>query len=426
MRFEHDGMSLWYGTHDAPGPTEVVAPGTEVIITVGVEPPDASNRIEVSFRVNGGPTQTAPTRWLRSSPSSEAQYFEARLGPFRGGDTVEYNAICKCAGRHVPPTEEATKFAASFRVTEKTLLAMPSKEALPLPTANVNATRGNDGSSNRTALISPEAVAITTGGEMEDRRSALINPGERDVTIADVHLPEREGLLVPIISPIQPGETDGFVVRGSVQSPDGQPLSGAVVRAFDRDLRKEQRLGEAKTDEAGQYIIHYSSRQFATGDVLSASAPSLIVRAFANDQQLGEEVTRPKPTRDEVVDFKVSAPVLSEWEKVSAGVIPLLKGQGEGDETLPPWGINDSDLKFIAEETGLEREHIRLWALAFAVGRDALEVQPAAPISTTGPMTHYQLQAPQAIYLPLRSSMAGSAWVYRPTLQNCGRIQPIA
>ena len=33
--------------------------------------------------------------------------------------------------------------------------------------------------------------------------------------------------------------------------------------------------------------------------------------------------------------------------------------------------VNDSDLDFIAEETGLDRERIRLWTLAFVVGRDA-------------------------------------------------------
>ena len=183
-------------------------------------------------------------------------------------------------------------------------------------------------------------------------------------------------------------EPEGFVVRGTVLSADGKPIRGALVSAFDRDMRKEQELGVATTDDQGKYLIRYGAERFAAGDVTSAIAPKLIVRAFAGEEQIGNDVVRPKPARDEVVDFKVSAPVLSEWEKVSAGVIPLLKGQGEGDQTLPPWEINDSDINFIAEETGLEREHIRLWALAFTVGRNALEMQPAAPISTTGPMTH--------------------------------------
>jgi len=193
----------------------------------------------------------------------------------------------------------------------------------------------------------------------------------------------------PLASELFIPESGIFVVRGTVESADGQPLSGAVVRAFDRDLRKEQPLGAAKTDDRGQYIIRYGSEHFATGDVPLAPAPKLIVRAFLGDLQIADDVTRPQPTRDEVVNFKVPAPALSEWERVCAGVIPLLKGQGEGDQTLPPWEINDSDLNFIAEETGLEREKIRLWALAFAVARDAAVVmEPAGVISARGAWTH--------------------------------------
>ena len=183
-------------------------------------------------------------------------------------------------------------------------------------------------------------------------------------------------------------EPAGFVVRGTVKSADKQPLTGAVVLAFELDMRKEQLLGEAKTDDLGQYIIRYSAKEFSTGDVPSAIAPKLIVRAFVGGQQIGNDVIPPTPTRDELINFQVPAPVLSEWEQVTIGVMPLLAGQGEGDQMLPPWEINGSDLNFIAEETGLEREKIRLWALAFAVGRDALEMQPAGPIRSSGPMTH--------------------------------------
>jgi len=54
MRFEHEGMSLWY--ERTPG--ETVAAGTEVIVTVGVEPADASNEIDVLYRTNGEPEQS--------------------------------------------------------------------------------------------------------------------------------------------------------------------------------------------------------------------------------------------------------------------------------------------------------------------------------------------------------------------------------
>ncbi len=56
-------------------------------------------------------------------------------------------------------------------------------------------------------------------------------------------------------------ETRPFVVRGSVKNMDNKPLS-VVVRAFDKDLRAEQLLGEAQTDAKGLYRIEHSKKHF--------------------------------------------------------------------------------------------------------------------------------------------------------------------
>jgi antitoxin component HigA of HigAB toxin-antitoxin module len=177
------------------------------------------------------------------------------------------------------------------------------------------------------------------------------------------------------------GALDGdtsMIVRGTVTTADDQPIRGASVIAFDRDLRKLQQFAKTETNERGEFTMSYDAAKFASGDVPSAPTPKLIVRAFVGNRQIGDDVSRPHPTRDEVVDFKTLAPVVSEWEKLSTGIMPLLEGQGEKDQLLPPWEVNDGDLDFIAEETGLDREHIRLWARAVTVGRDASEfMQPA-------------------------------------------------
>ena len=195
-------------------------------------------------------------------------------------------------------------------------------------------------------------------GAVEEKTAAKLNEWLKNLGLLDI--PE------PV----------GFVVRGTVKTSDGQPVSDANVYAYDRDLRKEQPLGEkAETDAQGQYTIRYGLKDFALGDVPAALAPKLIVRAFVGDLQIGQGVSRPRPTRDEVVNFEIPAPVLSEWDRVSTSVMPLLQGQGVENQALPPGEINDRDLDFIAEETGLEREKIRLWALAFAVSRDAEAAQ---------------------------------------------------
>ncbi len=116
MHFEHEGRSLWYGTSDAPGSEGAVQAGTEITITVGVNPVDASNKVELLYRVNQGPMETVAARWLRNDPSGKAQYFRAHLPAFRAGDIVEYIPICRCAGRQVPSPYQARQFASSIRI----------------------------------------------------------------------------------------------------------------------------------------------------------------------------------------------------------------------------------------------------------------------------------------------------------------------
>src|SRR5260370_16411987 len=96
-------------------------------------------------------------------------------------------------------------------------------------------------------------------------------------------------------------------------------------------------------------------------------------------RQIGNDSVPRNPSRDQEVNSKAAAPLVSEWEEVSSGVKPLLAGQGKDDQDLPEEELTDGDLDFIAEETGLDREKLRLWALAFGVGRSAAggRVSPA-------------------------------------------------
>src|SRR3712207_3901509 len=101
MRLQREGMSLWYGTPDAPAPGEAVQADAETTITVGVWPVDAGNKVQLLYRANRGPAQTLNAEWLWNDPSGKAQYFRVCLpaSAFRAGDTVEYSVICRCAGR---------------------------------------------------------------------------------------------------------------------------------------------------------------------------------------------------------------------------------------------------------------------------------------------------------------------------------------
>jgi hypothetical protein len=121
MRYSEDGLLLWYGTGDAPAPmgTIEVARGSEqaqVSVTVGMQPPSASNSVQVTYRVNGGAAATVTAALLAHDPHQQAQYFRAQLPAFRVGDQVEYLAVGRAPGHQVPGPQQAGQFAASFRV----------------------------------------------------------------------------------------------------------------------------------------------------------------------------------------------------------------------------------------------------------------------------------------------------------------------
>ena len=111
MRLEHNGKSVWYGAADAAAPLETVRAGTEVLVTVGVQPADASNKVELVYRINQGPPKTAAAEWAWNDPGTNAQYFTGRLPAFRPGDSVEYYAVCLCAGQRIPSAEEESQFS---------------------------------------------------------------------------------------------------------------------------------------------------------------------------------------------------------------------------------------------------------------------------------------------------------------------------
>src|SRR5687767_6804979 len=108
MRLQREGMSLWYGTPDATAPGEAVQTDTEVAITVGVQPVDTGNSVELLYRINRESTKTIAAKWLWNDTSGDKQYFRANFpaSAFRAGDTVEYVPICRSAGRQVPSPEE--------------------------------------------------------------------------------------------------------------------------------------------------------------------------------------------------------------------------------------------------------------------------------------------------------------------------------
>jgi hypothetical protein len=169
-------------------------------------------------------------------------------------------------------------------------------------------------------------------------------------------------LTIPIAEPVN-------VVKGRVAQVDGKPIVKAMVLAQDRDVRSEQLLGRAVTDNDGRYEISYTSAQFARAEKNSAD---LVVSAYQDEKAIAAKQPMASSAiifnaqAVETVDLVVGNAELrgpSEYEQIEAELRPLL-------ESVPPAPnvqvatLTDEEIAFLAGETGLDLQHIAFFAAA--------------------------------------------------------------
>ena len=71
---------------------------------------------------------------------------------------------------------------------------------------------------------------------------------------------------------------ESFQVSGTVEEAEtGRPLADLIVRAFDRDLLSDDRLGFATTDADGRFEIRFARSAFSSG---LETHPDLYLRIF--------------------------------------------------------------------------------------------------------------------------------------------------
>ncbi|MGH9929231.1 MAG: neuraminidase-like domain-containing protein, partial [Pyrinomonadaceae bacterium] len=161
-----------------------------------------------------------------------------------------------------------------------------------------------------------------------------------------------------------------FVVRGKVRDVDGNLLVGIVVQAFDKDLRSEELLGEATTNNAGEYEIRYSDQQFSRAEKGNAD---LVVKAFTADNALlvASPVLFNAPPSAEM---DLTIPVenwqpLSLFEKIEGALVPLL---GDLKVDALEEDTEHQDLSFLSGETGFEKGIFARFVIAHKLVQDGL------------------------------------------------------
>ncbi len=71
---------------------------------------------------------------------------------------------------------------------------------------------------------------------------------------------------------------DFFRVEGTIEELEtGRPLAGLIVRAFDKDLLFDDKLGFSITDELGRFLIQFTDDTFRD---FAETSPDLYLRIY--------------------------------------------------------------------------------------------------------------------------------------------------
>lgn len=195
-----------------------------------------------------------------------------------------------------------------------------------------------------TRLVSlfQEAHQLPTHGDVDEPTAAAINQLLEDKT--------------------RNGQAAEFSVSGVVRYSDGIPATGIHISVYDRDLRREQLLGQATGDKQGGYLIHYAACQFLRAEKGSAD---LVVKAYTREGALlaTSEIQFNAPATAEInltiPADAARAPAL--FDRITQMITPLLEGIHIRDLEQDQ---SHQDVSFLSGETGFDQTTLARFVLA--------------------------------------------------------------
>ena len=116
MRYNNEGLTLWYGTEDTPAPEGVVESGDNLSVIAAVSPANPSNTVSLLYRVEGGFERTVRATLSRNEHVAGRQYFKAAFPSLPPGTKIEYTVIGENSGRRVPNPCTMTGLNRQFEV----------------------------------------------------------------------------------------------------------------------------------------------------------------------------------------------------------------------------------------------------------------------------------------------------------------------
>ncbi|MEQ1575687.1 MAG: Tc toxin subunit A, partial [Vicinamibacterales bacterium] len=166
-----------------------------------------------------------------------------------------------------------------------------------------------------------------------------------------------------------------LTARGVVRAPDGRPLAGLLVRAYDKNLRSEDSLGESVTDAEGRYEIRYRSTQ--PKQAPKGHADLRIAVCDPAGEEIATSDVHFNAPADVVIDVTVPAAGRgpSEYERHLDALKPAQQGLSLAELTED---AEHQDVTFLTGETGIERDHIKCLVRAAR----AAAARPSLPAAT--------------------------------------------
>jgi hypothetical protein len=176
------------------------------------------------------------------------------------------------------------------------------------------------------------------------------------------------------------------IVLGRVTTPDGRPIEGLAVRAFDANLAGERPIAggdgaaTAVTDAEGRYELVYSTDELGRAGKRGAD---LVVRAYRDDAGADPAASSAVVYAAGPVEFVPlvvgTAAPSSSYELLLDQITPALDGRSVGAVDLA------SDLEYLAGTTGVSQPELSSLARAAGLAAEAdrlVEADPAGEAAT--------------------------------------------
>ena len=158
-----------------------------------------------------------------------------------------------------------------------------------------------------------------------------------------------------------------YTVSGTVYDVKLMPINNIQVKAFDKDLRTEEYLGEAYTNKEGKFSITYRAPAFEKNEYQSAD---ILMRVYQKEKvvfETGVDDILFNAPKDAIINIYLKESIsaeISEFENYT-NILKPLAGNLPFDELGET--KEQPDITFLSRETDLDYAYLEYFALSFKI-----------------------------------------------------------